>query len=174
MVHTHTKIIALITTGIFVAVLVGFVGFWYYVDSQKTKLIEARIAVATQQLQQQSLSTLEKIVESSKADRSELNSIILTEDGVIDLLTLIETIGFEQGTVLKTNALTVTPLNELFETLSITVEVSGTYDAIMRVLTLLENLPYQSSVPKVQMQREGQTAIWKGIIDVRVTKFKKS
>lgn len=174
MIHKHTKIVALIVTSIFLLALVGFVGFGYVVGTQKVKLNEALTAAAELKMQEESLSTLVKTVESSKADRTELDSIILTEEGVIDLLTLIESLGVEQGVSLKTSTLTVSPVGDLFEALTVTVSVEGSYSAVMHITKLLETLPYQSSVPKVFLQQvEDAASQWQGTIEVRVTKFKK-
>jgi len=174
MVHKKTKIVAGIGFIFFLASLACFSSFSYVVYNHKIALNEQLVRAAEIKARESALGALIRVTAVSKEERTALRSYVLEDDRVIDLLSLIENLGKEQGVVVTTNTLTVSSLNAEFENLQITVSAEGSYDAIMHVLGLLETLPYQSAVTKVLLSKVSEGgALWKGTFDVQVTKFKK-
>lgn len=172
MVLKSTKIMSGATGGFFVVSVVACVVFFYHVSVQKERFREQSIARAELQAHKDALTSLTRTLEETQEERESLASRIVKEEMVIDLLGLIETLGREQGVVLTTTSLNVEPISNTFEALVIGVNVRGSYEALMHVLTLLEHLPYQSTVNKVHVDR-GDGVLWSGSFEVRVTKFKK-
>lgn len=175
MIHTRTKIIALIATGFFLVALSIYIGFVFMLTNHKETLLAERTAVADVTMQKQSLDALLQIVEKSTTERETMRGYILEDDRVIDLLSLIETTAAEQGASLTTSALTVNPIDDTFEELALTVSIKGSFSHIMRVLMLLEALPQQSTIStilftKAENEDGGE---WQGTVDLRVTKYKK-
>src|SRR5690606_5770932 len=99
-------------------------------------------------------------------------SRILEEEEVINFLALVETLGKEQGVELTTSALTVQPLDNVFEYLVMNVQIKGGYESVTHLIALFENLPYQSTLGKLQIRRE-EGGVWIAQFELRVTKFKK-
>lgn len=176
MIHTRTKIIALIAASLFLLTLFAYSGVAYMLRNHKATLAAERIAVADAEMQKKSLSDLIAIVESSADERETMRGYILEDDKIIDLLSLIGTLAKEQGVTYTTSNLMVTPIDDTFEALEFTVAVTGSFERVMRVLTLLETLPQQSSIPSVLFTKtenvETRASEWQGSIDIRVTKFK--
>jgi Tfp pilus assembly protein PilO len=132
------------------------------------------LRAAEAEVQARALSALEATVASSKGDRMKLESYILKDEAIIDLLSLIERTALEQGVVLKTNSLTVAPIDDIFEELQVTVEITGSFDGVLRMVRILEHIPEQSSIPRVMLTKSGdEIGLWQASVDVRVTKFKK-
>lgn len=175
MIHTRTKIIALIAAGLFLGALGAYAGFVFILSNHKETLLAERAAVADVEMQKKTLDALLKVVDDSAPEREKMREYILDDERVIDLLSLIETLAAEQGVKLTTSALAVTPIDDTFEELGLTVAVAGPFPRIMRVLKLLESWPQQSKIPKIlftKVETEGAVE-WQGTIDMRVTKFKK-
>lgn len=155
-----------------VSVSVCVVFFWM-VSKQKTVYIERTQERAEKQAYRDSLQSLMRTLEDTKEERAALVSRVIKDDEVITFLSLIETLGKEQGIALTTNSLTVLPVNDTFETLVIALTLEGTYSEMTSIIKLLEQLPYQSSVAKVTMSKEKGSGLWKGSLEVSVTKLKK-
>jgi Tfp pilus assembly protein PilO len=174
MLHKSTHIIAIIGFGFCVVSLAAYVFVFRQVEQHKVSLEEVRSSYARIEQNRDTLTALVEALKDTEGDRNELKSRILTESGVIDFLTLIEDIGREQRVVLKTNTITIRPINASFETVVISVQVEGTYDALLTLLTLFEQLPYQVTIGDVQLSHtesvEGDT--WQSTYDIQVTKFK--
>lgn len=174
MLQKNTKVIAVMSGIFFIVSVVIFVLFILVVSKQKGDLRTQSIEREEIRIHQDSLVALMRTLESTKESRISLQTRILKEDDVIDLLSLIESLGREQRVTLNTNSLTVEPLDELFETLVIQVNVEGSYASIKHVLMLLEHLPYQTSLGTTQLTRGGgeKGDVWNGMYEVRVTKYK--
>lgn len=174
MLQRNTKPIA-ITSGIFFTVsVIIFVLFMLAVSKQKEDLRAQSIEREKVRIHQSSLVSLIRTLESTEKERKSLQTRILKEEDVINLLSLIESLGREQGVTLTTSSLTVEPVDELFETLVVQVNVQGSYVSVKHILTLMEHLPYQTSLGTTQLTRgEGERRdFWQGGYEVRVTKYK--
>lgn len=174
MIHKNTKFFALVILLVLVAAIIAYVGMVYLIETHQANLSERREAQAQAEARRSALSALVRTVENSKQEREELNARIVTEAQVIDLLSLIETIGKEQGIILTTQSLSSGPLSGSFELLTIRLSAEGDYDGIMRVIRMLEALPYQSTIQSVTLNiiesEEGDVG-WKGTLNLSVTKF---
>lgn len=134
------------------------------------KAVEERAQERAAEVQLKSLATL---AEETSSERGAVEGYVLEKDGVISFLSLIESLGREQGLTVETTAIEVSPLGNdtTFETVSLTVQATGGYSDITNLLDVLETLPYQSSISRVSMQRRGTTGEWAGTFALSVTKF---
>ena len=178
MFDSNSKIIAAIGILLLLLSVSAFIFFIHTVNEKKAYYQEKLNEQGVLQAHEESLKKLSETLDISKEDRETLMTRILEEDGVIDFLYLVESAGKEQGVILKTESLTVAPVNETFEKLIINLSVSGEYASVIQVLKLLEQIPYQSEIKKATIgrdkDREGQSqGSWKGIFELSVTKFKK-
>jgi Tfp pilus assembly protein PilO len=172
MLHKSTKILASVSLLIFIGSLAILGGFGYVIFKQKQQYIELYAQNTQLKDKGSSINTLIAELAATQEERAGLEDRILADEEVIDFLALIEAIGREQGVVLVTSSLNVQPVNATFETLVVRMEVEGAYTQVLRVLKLMENLPYQAIVNTVQLNVvDGST--WKGVYEVQLTKFKK-
>lgn len=169
MMHRSTKIFFIVSLGILFMSLAGCIGFLYLVKNTKEEYAHLRYRKAEAQLIQNSLDVIEK----TKPERDSLTTRILPKDenGVINLLSLLEELTVEQG-LKNTKSLTVAPAGGQYDTVTIMIEVEGTYEATQHMLLLLEKIPYQHTVAKAQISQKGEEDLWKGLFEVRFTKFK--
>ncbi len=173
--HKKTKIVAGITIAVCVATIVFFVGALYMLSQKKEALGVLAAQIATAKARENELAALVRLVEGTETERLELQTRVLDEEGVIDFLSLIETLSKEQGVSLKTNTLTVSELSPLFESLNASVTLTGSNDAVLHVLEILEALPYQTAIVAASLTNDGvvDEGVWQANIDLAVTKMKK-
>lgn len=140
-----TQIIALVAL---VLLLVSGIGLWF-VSSEVTRigreLTAAVQRIADQRAQEQQLSELITLIDATKVDRNELGQYLLSEADTITFLADIERIGVQQGVVLTTNSLAVTD-KQGASILNVAFTMVGQEELVLRMLDILENLPYESSL----------------------------
>lgn len=174
--RSHTTIAALFSL-LFVGGSVAFLAlFSHTVEQKKNELYEIGQREAQASFNEKALTSLASALEATKEDREYITTRILKDEDVIDLLSLIEALGKEEGTTLTTNALTVSSINSTFESLIVGVSVEGSYASLLHLLTLFEQLPYQVSVEEVvfeKMTSEG-SQLWRSTYNIKVTKMKKN
>jgi len=173
MFNKLTTTAVVTSTLFFLIALSVFSSFVYELTQQKAHFMQKEGEHANALTYSKSLKELMRTLNETESDRVSLQTRILKDEDVIELLTLIESLGKEQGTELTTKSLTVEPIDDRFEKLIITVGVKGSYVAVLHVLTLLEYLPYQSSIGAVQINGD-ENQQWESTYDLRVTKFKKN
>ena len=145
----------------------------YLIHNTNLLLGEQKTERAQAQLHQQELSSLERLVQETSDERKELTGYILKNDGVIDFLALIETLGTEQNVQFKTNSLKVVEKDNIFEELQIDILINGPYKSVLHTLALFESLPYQSYISKLTFTRgTGDGSPWNADFLLHVTKFK--
>lgn len=177
MIHTRTKVIALISLGFCLGSLSLLGAILFVVNGQKKNLYDARLKAAEAEMQADALSALQETVARSAEDRKKLQGYILAEESIIDFLSLIETTAREQGVKLDTK-LDNAPIDDVFEELRFDMSIEGSFDGVMRMLRIIETLPGQESVPQVSITRGGgegekETNMWDATISLVVIKYKK-
>lgn len=171
MLRNSTKIIATIGIAVLLVSVAVYGIFFLMVSKHKTDHIALSTERAEARAHKESLQKLMRVLDETSTERESLKGRFIEEDGVIDLLGLVETLGREQGVSLTTDSLTVQPGNSYFETLVIKISVEGQYAQVLGMLSLLEALPYQTVIYRTQVQRV-ETGDWRGVYEIGVTKFK--
>lgn len=171
MISNRTKILGLISAVFFIAAACLLVGIVYLMNVKEHALRDKQAEVERSYIHEQELTSLVRLVEDSGAEREELMSRILKSEEVIDFLSLLSALGKEQGVNLETPTLNEVAIDDVFSYLVIDMSITGPYEAIRHVLSLLEVLPYQSSVTNVSLSSRGN-GTWAGKFSIMVTKFK--
>jgi len=113
--------------------------------------LEDRVQVIANQLVlEQVFNDLADLVETTEDTRTELDSYLLSEADTIEFLAEIERVGVEQGVSLDTSALTVVGEGDDAE-LSIRFEITGSEPLVLRMIRILETLPYQSQLNTLRL-----------------------
>jgi len=175
MIHTHTKIIAVIGVLFFLGCIALGGLFLWLVHEQKITYVEKKYSQIEMTERQKSQSTLVQTLDENKESRESLFTRVLKEAEVIDYLAYIESLSRDLGIELKTSSLTVDKINDTFESLVMNVEVKSSYEGALYFMELIEQLPYQVFLDKVQLTRESSTgsAVWRLTFEMRTTKFTK-
>lgn len=177
MSRIHTKIIAA-TSIVFLCASIGATYiFVERVNAKKTAYAEKVVARAEMLEHERSLETLTQALETTKDERESLVTRVLRadEDDFIAFLALIENIGKEQQVILNKSGVVIKSIDAVFEEVVMNIEVRGGYDQVTHVVRLFEYLPYQSSLNKLKLFKEGEEGNeeWRATFEIQVTKFKK-
>lgn len=171
MIHSRTKIIALVASIIFLLSLIVYAGFWYIVGKHKATLLEERTRAAETEVHIKALKALEETVRTSADDRKKLSSYVLPNTAIIEFVTEIESIAKGQGVKLTTNQLEEFEVDDTFKELEVEATIEGTFDGVMRMLRILETIPRQSTLQSVTIRREGEGGSWIAGVVLRVTMY---
>lgn len=178
MKYSRTKFIAVVSLLIFLLSATVCASFFYIVSKKEASYVTRNEERAQNKFYRESVRTLMGKLEETTSERASLIARIPTEGDVIGLITLIESLGKEQGVALEIRSLTIKPVNEIVEILFVSLAVKGSHTSVIQTLKLLENIPYQSRLNKVQMTRmsedgDGDSDSWSATFELQITKFKK-
>ena len=175
MFYNNTKTMAAVGGVLLLISISACVFFFYIVREQKLTLQDKVSVQAAAEAHQESLIKMMTMLEETKLDRKSLDSRVLDADGVINFLALLETLGKEQGVTLVTSSLNTEQINDTFERLIVNIRASGSYEGVIHILKLLEQVPYQSELRATNISRTSveQRDSWEGVFELSVTKFKK-
>ncbi len=167
-------LISLLVLGISLCI---YGGLLYEVTRQEKKVKEQARVRAEAVARNQQFSELEKMYATSEADRSKLTEFVVAHEDVAYVLALVESAARHQGLAATIKSVQVVSIKDTpnFETLTISLEVSGTYAELQSFLPVIESLPYQSEVTNVSLNRVdelGGGVEWKGVFEVAVVKEK--
>lgn len=169
------------TKATFIASLLALLGalcalsvLLFMIHRADTKLLETITSEKRLDDEEGQYSALQKLAKETEVDREELSAYILSEDEVIDFLSLIEKVGIDAGVSVTTRAIAVTKDESApaYETVSIDLELEGASDKIRHVIDLYEHLPYQSRIEKISLDRAGgEDDMWRSSVLLSVTKI---
>lgn len=145
---------------------------------RKDRVYEERLAARALRIAtEKEAKSLGRLADETAADRAELSGFILTEDTVVDFLSIIGALGRAKGVTTETRSLAVEAIEEsdTFEYLTLEVGVLGSFSSVIEMLSLFETLPYQVQVRSAFVDRasdEQDTTLWRGSYRLYVTKYK--
>lgn len=153
MIARKTNIVGIFSLAyILVAIAVlSWVAYEVVVSGQELR--DRVTAIADTNAKVKVYKDLAMLIGATKAERDTLAGFVLTEEETSNFLTNIESIGARQGVELTTDALKVSPQEGSFDQLLIQFGVSGKEEAVKRMLTIFETLPYQSKVASLTFNR---------------------
>ncbi len=187
---TETKKLAMLSGTLCVLATAGLCGMWYMVARVDARYREELHTHATQRAVEERVKSVNKFLAETAQDRDALTQYMLTEDSVAVFLSRIEGLAKSLGMKAETKSLAVKPIidisipkdkkspagkeSETFEYLTLEVRTAGSFPAVMKMLSLLELLPYQTQVRSVAIEHVGEietTDMWQGTYQLYVTKY---
>lgn len=123
--------------------------------------LESRVqVVANSYAKEIKYNELNELVENTATEREALKQYMLSEEDTILFLAEVEAVGKEQGTELVTDSLSVTQNSDGKDQLTMKLSIDGPEELVMKMLSILETLPYHSEVKDLSLsrgvQREGE------------------
>jgi hypothetical protein len=171
MFSKKTNTIVLISLIFSVCSVCALVWVLYTVTRAEQSLRERIAIIADTRAKERAYKDLALQVENTKAQRTTLGSFVLTEEGTGAFLTEIERLGVLQGVTLTTNTLKVVTKKDLPDTLQVQFAIVGGEQAVRKMLTILETLPYHSVVSSLTLTKETGGQV-RSVVDLAVTLFK--
>ncbi len=171
MITKKTKVVGVGALLFLVTACIVLFAMWRYVGITGAELVDHSKEIANHQARQQTYNELEQLVNSTKADRDELSTYVLTEDKTIDFLATVEQIAIEQGITMTTNALEVVEQEGLFDTLIISFAVEGDTKRVDAMVHIFETLPYHAFVSDIlfSYDQKSLSPTTKGTIELTVS-----
>jgi Tfp pilus assembly protein PilO len=174
---SETKTFGMVAGTLCVLAFLALGGMLYAIqqkDATYTNQLRVRATAAATEKEAELLGTM--LAETAN-DRAELTKYVLTEDSVVDFLSLIGDISRTQGVSAETRSLAVESIEstEVFENLTLEVDVTGSFQSVTEMLSVLESLPYQVRVESVTVERTSEAkgdTLWRGAYHLSVTKYK--
>jgi hypothetical protein len=162
---SKTKLIGIISL-IYLLVAAGVLAWVLYEIYTSGKELDERVAlIADKHATSRAYTELSNLLLSTKSDREELTTYLLTEEHTSDFLTDIESFGPRLGVALTTLSLTVEEKEGMFDDLLIEFSFEGTEFAVKNMLEVFETLPYHSQVTTLTMTEsiDGNTEVTLGL-----------
>jgi len=177
---TELLFIIFITTFILISLAYYFV----YFDILKTKeeSVELNNALLKEKSRKSEYDSIRKNIKSTLDDHNRIVSIFIPQEGVVDFIQLLESLGKESGLSISTETVGSVASEDLSasnkEIISISLKTEGSFNANQAFLNYLENLPYKISITDLTFSYSdsgdsdtGTTApFWKGQIKLEVIK----
>ena len=155
MHQASKKIRTIIFAGLFlggaVAVLVLVL---YMVNTKGEALSEQMQLIADEQAFDKQHASLAAAVRETVDDRELLEGAVLKDKSdTIELLSLLDTVAIAQGVELTTKQLSEQEVSGPFNTLVLDYHIVGTETSVIRMLKILETLPYHGHVTSLSVRR---------------------
>lgn len=155
MILVKTKIIALLAFTYLLAAggVVVVMSLMIARDSAELNTQVRVIADSSALLKQ--YAELTAFMEQTEADREKLKAFIVHENDIIAFLSEVETVGRTLGlSVQTTNLDTQADPDSLFDTLYVSLTLSGAEQSAYTFLELMENLPYAQQILSFTFSRD--------------------
>lgn len=166
MISAKTKQVGIIAIVLFAVMVVVVVLGVRTITAESYQLSEQVTAIAVDQSQQTAYARLQKLVQETTDQRSELRSYYLSsQSDSIDFLNFIERLAGERGLELETRSPTQIERDNGQTYLSVGYAIAGSLTQIEQFIALLESIPYVSELVSIRLQRQSGVR-WQA--DVRI------
>ncbi len=173
MISAKTKRVAGIAAVLLVAAIVLTIMGIRTIIAESEELSEQIEAIAVDQSQQVAFTRLQKLMQETADDRSELQSYYLSsQSDSIDFLNYIEQLAADRGVAIETRNPTEVERETGGTYLSVGYTISGGLTQVESFIQLLETIPYVSELTSVRLVRQSPV-VWEAdvMIDVAVLSY---
>jgi len=149
----------LITLGILIFCTAAFAWLATTIYQTSKRLTTVLQTLNNDQVMASDQQVLADLLESTQADRLELNSYVVEgENGTIALLSQVDALALALTIKLETNKLDVVPAGRKpYDALQVMYNFSGTEAAVQSFVVALENIPYTSSLTAIELTKRPAT-----------------
>ena len=174
--HTHHLLLA-------TALLAGISALLYSILYTKIAALAGDLSVARVELAQQSAMRHEEqmiatFLSDTLSDREELSMYLFSSEDPTPFLSLLESLAAELGVEEEVRSIAEVTSDGVTKasaspgghgTVELTLSVSGSWDALYRLLYLFEYLPQVTTVDHLSLSRDDSSGVWDGLIRLRVS-----
>lgn len=145
----------------------------YLIHQQGARLDESQEAISAHAAKETAYNHVVDLLDSTKADREELETYFITEKDTITFISNLELIAKQFRVSLETTELSVTKSTEkdaltTAGILSIGLNFSGSDVDVKRFVVMLENLPYKTTIPNLSIGEDPVTGVVTGTIKLLI------
>lgn len=179
MISSKTKKILIIVSIIAISVLLFDIFFIFSIYKKRDSVAKPREDFLTEMTKESQLVLIKKIIEETSAERTNLNLCFVNNDEVVDFIKSVELISklagvsIEMKSVGTENSEVIRGVN--VETLVVEVVIEGSWDGTFKFLSLIENIPYNTTIDRVSINKSAEETnkdgSWKSGFTIKVTKI---
>lgn len=185
MIKTHTSYLLIILIVLVIGAVFGCYYFYNLIGGVTEGTVELREKISTSRDQGDRLEAVNKLLADTESERKELEKYIIDVGGEVSFIKSLEKLAKDQGLGIKTSDVVISELatsSTRYEDLRVEIETTGSWQKNMQFLSLLESLPYNSSVLEAvfrldenlsePVKNRPKNPLWKGSFEVVVVKRK--
>lgn len=131
-----------------------------YVADIEGKLEDARFREAHAR-------SVKQLLADTQPQRDALEGASLPKDGAAQLINLLERDARAAGVAFSIGGVSVDPKDGPLDALKITMLAEGTFASVMRLIRLVETVPYAATVDAVVLER-GERGAWSATLSIAV------
>ncbi len=152
--HSHIALLMIaLSITVFVCALYGYMQ--YAIGSSLDRALAAREAVKNEQVYNNQKQNLNALYNDTASDRAKLGLFFVADDQKVAFIEKIESLNVSTGAQITlsnivADDLATSPVGTLGK-VSLRVDAVGSWSSIMRVLRLVETLPYKTTVSGVRL-----------------------
>ena len=125
--------------------------------------------IASETLTQEAILSVDRNIKDTEGLRSELVTHFINRDGIVPFFDQVEQEGIASD--VKIEITSVTEPKEPGAPLLFTVKTSGTFANNYRFLRIMENMPFEIGVGKMEMTYSPGTNVWNMVVDFKLITF---
>lgn len=140
---------------IFLAVSVASLSFvWLRIDSDGDEVYERMQTIANEEAFETQYNELQDRMDQTASERRFLDQFVLQdENSAIELLSTVDEIALRHNIELATKQLTVIENGGDFDDLSVSFNLMGTEDSVMKMIRMFETMPYHGRITALAVGR---------------------
>ena len=152
MQEKFPKLVFLLSAVFFVIALAAFI-FSLRVVSQKSEMLQqAELTWQTEMLKRNEVERLGKLIKALESERASLDSHFTVSSDVVPFLDTIEKLAAAVSAQAEVSSVDIAKDNS---SLAVGIKASGSFGALYKFITLLENSPFQLEFLSMDLQNAG-------------------
>ena len=177
MKNNFQKIPLFLSIIFFVFFCFAFVFLYQKINDNNQKAEEGMITWQTETFRREETRTLDRSLKQMVDDKTQLETHFAKSSDVVPFLDTIEKLASKAGTVAEINSVD-TGINSVG--LLVGLKTSGSFEAIYKFLTLLENSPYELEflsmdvhklAPEIASDKKIKNFKWEAIFKIQLLSF---
>lgn len=116
---------------------------------------------------EQATRSLRQLILDTEEERAALGAYALEQGSAATLIELLERDARAAGIAFEIGGVSVDPKDGPFDVLKVSMRGQGSFTAVMRLLSLIETIPYASTVDSAALERESGGR-WSGTFTIGV------
>jgi len=169
----------LIVAAVLNAIVFGIFLFTFFTIKAKNERISSLTNETEQYLERDTmLRSIQGVLADTKDDLSLINSYFVSQDGAVDFIETVESVGRQSGIAVSIGSVSVQGGEEesqsVGEMLKLGVKTEGSWKNSIYFLELVESIPFKTHLEKASFltKKGDRSGVWKGEVEFSVFKLK--
>jgi hypothetical protein len=168
--HYILTIFAVLAVGVSIF---GYITMWNVINEQAGEYSRMSAETLAENEQKKHQQDLASVYTQSTETRNSIKTFIVSQEKIVEFLDIVEKIGIDSGAPIdvsgiNTGEFTLDSSNAIGH-FSVHITSSGSWSGIMKVLMLIEYMPYSVSLNNIHISKGGdKNSKWDLALDLRI------